>query len=256
MLIVDDEENIRFVLERALKREGCETDTATSGSEAIESLSARDYDLVLLDLHMEPVGGLKVLEHIRQTDPSIVVIILTAHSSVENAVEALRLGAFDYLLKPSTPEVVRQRVRDGLLHRKQEVQRDRLVSQIDSLRQTLDELDTDDQIRASAEVKDRFIHSGNLLIDRHHRVANWEDKLLDLTTTEFDMLMALVDAAPDPLTPQQLVKQAMGYDSEEYEARNIAKWHIHQLRSKIEPDRKNPQYIITVRYKGYLWRGS
>lgn len=256
VLIIDDEQNIRFILERTLKREGYLLDTAEQGAEAIEKLRKGSYDLVLLDLYMEPVGGLQVLEAIRELGTNIVVIILTAHSSVESAVEALRLGAFDYLFKPSTPEVIRQRVRDGLLHRQKELQRQRLLSQIDSLHQMLDELEVKTEVQAIAQVDERFVRSGNLMIDRHHRVATWEDNLLDLTTAEFDILMCLVEASPEPLTSRQLVNQAMGYDTEDFEASNIVKWHIHQLRSKIEPDRKNPQYIITVRYKGYMWRGN
>jgi DNA-binding response OmpR family regulator len=256
VLIVDDEENIRFILERTLKREGYVIETAEEGAQAIEKLKEGNFDLVLLDLYMEPVGGLQVLEAVRELGSNIVVIILTAHSSVESAVEALRLGAFDYLFKPSTPDVIRHRVRDGLLHRQKELQRQRLLSQIGSLHQMLDDLDVDPELPASPEVEERFTYSGKLMIDRHHRIATWEDELLDLTTAEFDILLCLVEASPEPLSSRELVNQAMGYDTEDFEASNIVKWHIHQLRSKIEPDKKNPQFIITVRYKGYMWRGD
>ena len=66
--------------------------------------AAAPYDLLCLDLHMEPVDGLHVLSFVRDHDPDVIVIILTGYSSVESAVEALRLGAFDYLFKPATPE--------------------------------------------------------------------------------------------------------------------------------------------------------
>ena len=256
VLIVDDEPNIRLVLKRALSREGCDVDTAENGAEALKKLSEITFDLILLDLFMEPVGGLQVLEAARELDPEIVVIILTAHGSVESAVEALRLGAFDYLFKPSTPEAIRKCVQEGLHQRQQGLQRRHLLAQIDVLRQLLDDLDVDVGLGTSPKVETRFITSAKLLLDRNHRIATWDDKLLDLTTTEFALLVCLVDASPTPMTPRQLVSQAMGYDVEDSEARDIVKWHIHKLRKKIEPDMKKPRFIVTVRYEGYLWRGE
>ena len=90
-------------------------------------------------------------------------------------------------------------------------------------------------------------------MDRHHRVATFDEKLLDLTTTEFDFLLSLINSSPETISARQLVKQVMGYDSEDHEARRIAKWHIHNLRNKIEPNPENPRYIKTIRYKGSLW---
>jgi DNA-binding response OmpR family regulator len=256
ILIVDDEPNVRFVLERILHLEGYVLDSATSGEQALKKLAETSYDLLLLDLRMEPVGGLQVLNAVWKQDPDIVAIILTAHGSLESAVEALRLGAFDYLFKPATPEIIRQRVRQGLHQRRQALRRRRLVAQIEGLRQALDELDTEDEPLLPPATSRRFIHSGKLVIDCHHRVAILDDKLLDLTTTEFNLLLNLVASAPQPSAPRQLVNCAMGYDCEDVEARDIVKWHIHHLRRKIEPDPAHPRYIQTIRHKGYLWCGE
>lgn len=255
ILIVDDEANIRFVLKHALKHEGYIIDTAAHGAEALNKLAETAYDLLLLDLHMEPVDGLQVLNAVREQDPDLTVIILTAYSSVESAVEALRLGAFDYLFKPTTPDVIRQRVREGLQQRQQTLQQRQIAAQIETLRQTLDTFDVGSQQAAPPPSKQRFIQSGKLTIDNHHRTATFDDNLLDLTTTEFDLLVCLVKTSPKPLSPRQLVNCAMGYDCDEAEARDIVKWHIHQLRRKIEPQ-KHPCYIKTVRHKGYLWSGE
>lgn len=256
ILIVDDEANIRFVLEHTLRHEGYLLTTAAHGVEALKKLSEAAYDLLLLDLHMEPIGGLEVLNSARQQDPDLVVIILTAYSSVESAVEALRLGAFDYLFKPATPAIIRQRVKEGINHRQQALRRRRLLNQIESLRQALDELDDSDNLQAPPRADRRFVHSGELTIDCYHRQATLGDKLLNLTTAEFDVLLALVKAAPGSLTPRQLVNQALGYDTDETEARSVIKWHIHHLRHKIEADPAQPCYIKTVRHKGYLWSGE
>jgi DNA-binding response OmpR family regulator len=256
ILIVDDEPNIRKILCRTLARSGWDAETACDGEEAITKISLEPFDLVLLDLHMQPIDGLSVLEEIRKVDPDTVVIILTAHGSLDSAVEALRLGAYDYLFKPATPDTIQLRVKEGLLYRQQALQRRRLLSQMDTLKTMLADLDESEGVPPSTGPSDRFLRSRDLVIDRSHRTAILGEVLLDLTTTEFDILVRLIENSPKPVAPSTLVRYSLGYEVEEQEARDIIKWHIHQLRSKIEPTKEKPQYIITVRYKGYLWAGD
>jgi DNA-binding response OmpR family regulator len=256
ILIVDDEENIRTILSRTLSQAGWSPETAKSGAEAIEMVSQGSYDLVLLDLYMEPIDGMKVFEAIRDRDAETIVIILTAHGSLESAVEALRLGAYDYLFKPATAKAIQLRVTDGLRRRQQALQRRKLLSQLNGLKNMLADLDDKEGSESDPEISSRFLRSGKLLIDRWHRTATLEGNLLDLTTTEFDLLHCLVEVSPELRTSQELVSLALGYDAEESDARNIIKWHIHQLRNKIEPDSEKPRFIITVRYKGYFWAGD
>lgn len=255
ILIVDDNETVRFILAKSLKREDYIIDSACDGSEALKKLEQTAYDLLLLDLHMAPIDGLEVLHKARALDPHLAIIILTAYSSVESAVDALRQGAFDYLFKPATPDTIRQRVRDGLQHRQQQLHQQNLLTKIDNLRQLLNELEPVPTMAQPPEPGTRFIRSGQLVIDNHHRLATLNDSLLDLTTAEFDLLVCLVKAAPEPVCPRALVKSALGYEVEEIEARDIAKWHIHQLRRKIESE-TTPRYIKTVRHKGYMWSGQ
>jgi DNA-binding response OmpR family regulator len=256
ILIVDDEASVRFVLEQTLKNQNYVLDSVGDGTEALSKLGETDYDLILLDLHMEPIDGLTVFQAARKFDPEVVVIILTAYSSVESAVEALRLGAFDYLFKPVTPETIRQRVKEGLVHRRRALWRQQMITQIDSLRQSLNEFDAESELVDPPTTDRRFVRSGALVIDCHHRLATMSDDLLDLTTAEYDFLLCLVKAAPEPLLPHQLVKCALGYEADEVESRDIAKWHIHHLRRKIEKNPAKPQYIKTVRHKGYMWLGG
>ncbi len=251
ILIVDDEANIRFVLKNALKHEGYTVYTAASGAEAMQMLTDTPYDLLLLDLHMKPVDGLTVFHYAREHDPYVVVIILTGYGSMESAVEGLRLGAFDYLLKPAAPNAIRQRVKEGLQYRQKTLRQLQLLNQLKSLRQVLTNFD--DELSEPPSPKERFISSGPLVIDSHHRQATLDDNLLELTTIEFDLLVCLVKASPTPCSPRQLVNCAMGYDAQDVEARNIIKWHIHRLRRKVEPDPKQPRFIKNVRHKGYLW---
>ena len=256
ILIVDDEANIRLILERTLRQEGYLLETAVDGADALKKITAASYDLLLLDLWMEPVDGMQVLRSVRAKDPDCVVIILTAHSSLDSAVSALRLGAFDYLFKPAASAEIRQRVREGLQQRQQALRHRRLLSHLEDFRQALDETSPPELFSPPPVRPPDFLQAGNLIIDRRHRAATLADQLLDLTTTEFDLLLCLVNAAPVPLSAQELASQALGYNSDEIDVRDVIKWHIHHLRHKIEPDPAHPRYIKTIRYKGYFWSGK
>jgi len=100
ILVVDDEESLRFFLRRGLAKAGYHVDEACTGREAIDLLGEVSYDVVLTDLVMPEVDGLGVLAAVHEMDGEAVVILMTAHSSVDNAIDALHLGAFDYLAKP------------------------------------------------------------------------------------------------------------------------------------------------------------
>lgn len=100
ILVVDDEKNQREILETILSGEGYDVTTASSGEAAMKFVESRRFDLVLTDLKMTGMSGLDLLKELTNFDKSIIVILLTAHGSVDSAVDALRLGAFDYLQKP------------------------------------------------------------------------------------------------------------------------------------------------------------
>lgn len=100
ILVVDDEKNQREILETILSGEGYDITTASSGEAAMKFVESRRFDLVLTDLKMTGMSGLDLLKELTNFDKSIIVILLTAHGSVDSAVDALRLGAFDYLQKP------------------------------------------------------------------------------------------------------------------------------------------------------------
>ncbi len=253
ILIVDDDASVRLTLERALRREEYVLATAATGRAALHMLAEVSYDLLLLDLHLGDVTGLQILHAARQQDEDMAVIILTGHGSLETAVEALRLGAFDYLFKPTLPDVLRQRVQAGLRKRQRAVQRRQILAQIDALRHALSQLDEEENAPPPVMGNGRFLRSGPLVIDRRHRVVTLHGNLLDLTTTEFDLLVCLVEEAPNPLSAQELLRRALKLEAAAAEARETVKWHIHHLRRKVEPDPTRPRFIKTVRYKGYFW---
>jgi FixJ family two-component response regulator len=108
ILIVDDERNIRLTLSQALEILDVETDTASNGEEALSKLKEKEFGLVLLDLHMPGVQGMEVLRQLREIRPDIRVIIITAYGTVGLAVDAMRLGAVDFIRKPCIPEEIRE----------------------------------------------------------------------------------------------------------------------------------------------------
>ena len=118
VLIVDDEEIIRDVLETLLEREGYEVTSAETGTEALKAFEADPHDLVLLDLMLPDRSGLEVLREIRRRDPDAVVVIVTAYSSIEGAIEAMREGAFHYIPKPFQNQEVLLTVEKGAERRK------------------------------------------------------------------------------------------------------------------------------------------
>ena len=238
ILIVDDEPDILFILSKTFDSDKFAVDTAANGTEAIEKISINTYSLILLDLNMQPINGVEVLAALRKINQETAVIILTAHSTLDSAIEALRLGAFDYLIKPVEPAEIRLRASAAL----KQYERNHLFAQ---------NLARSPEMPAPSSV----LQHGELTLDLRERTAVLSGKPLDLTTTEFNLLLSLVQASPRPVLPARLVSQTLGYTCSSPEAADIIKFHIHHLRQKLEPDPLNPRYIKTVRFQGYLWCG-
>ena len=132
ILVVDDDESLRRVTEVQLQEEGYDVATAASGEEALQRLEGGPYDLVISDLKMPGMSGVDLLREVRQRHPEVVVILLTAFGTVETAVEAMKLGAYDYVTKPVNPDALRLIVGRALDHV-------RLREEVRSLRRSLDE---------------------------------------------------------------------------------------------------------------------
>lgn len=114
ILIVDDEEIVRYSLVNILGSHGYETTDVASGADALRILYERTYNLVLTDLVMEGMDGLELVEHIKVISPKTVVLVLTGYGSIKTAISALRLGVYDYLLKPCDEDELLIRIRRAL----------------------------------------------------------------------------------------------------------------------------------------------
>jgi CheY-like chemotaxis protein len=115
ILVVDDEKNICMTMVHALETNGFHVESAITGEEALLMLRASPFDLVFLDLKLPGMGGIEVLRRTKQSWPMMHVVVITAHGTVDNAVEAMKLGASDFIQKPFTPEEIRELTRSVLL---------------------------------------------------------------------------------------------------------------------------------------------
>lgn len=114
ILIVDDEDIVIKGTMKILQRENYELDSAYNGSEALEKMKTKDYDLVITDLMMPGMNGIEVLKKIKAEYPDVIVVMFTGYATVESAREALKLGAFDYIPKPFTPDELREVVKNAI----------------------------------------------------------------------------------------------------------------------------------------------
>ncbi|MCM2353854.1 MAG: sigma-54 dependent transcriptional regulator [Pseudobdellovibrio sp.] len=114
ILVVDDEESIREFLEIMLKKEGYEVTTAEDGAKARDILTKKSFDMIISDMQMPNLTGIELLRHVRESYPDIVFMIITAFGTTETAVEAMKLGAYDYLTKPFKIDEVRLNIANAL----------------------------------------------------------------------------------------------------------------------------------------------
>jgi DNA-binding response OmpR family regulator len=256
VLLIDDEDSLRHTLTRVLKAAGCEVASAANGPEALRLLSNLPFDLVYLDIHLPGMNGLEILQSIRNTHADLPVILFTGHASLQSALEAIRLGATDYLVKPIDPEVFVARTRVILAEQAVERRKRQIQEQIASLRFELRTLEEQSVIAPSEmlpapETGDRFLKRGRFVLDLQAQRATLRERVLALPPTAFTYLTVLARRAPEAVDYQTLVTEAQGYAVEPSEASELAKYHIHVLRQAINAGKDEAGYILNVRGIGY-----
>ena len=224
ILLVDDEVKITQVLSAYLEKEGYQSIVAHDGKTALELLQLHPISLILLDLMLPDIPGEKLCEQIR-AQYRIPIIMLTAKSQEQDILDGLEVGADDYLTKPFSPRVVVAKV--GAVLRR--AARDELLSVPVSYR------------------------DGYLVIDFNNKTVLKEGTPIHLTPTEYQILRTLAKAPKRIFTREQLILFALGDDYDGYN-RSIDTY-IKSLRSKIEPDRHDPAFIVTVHGEGYQFQG-
>ena len=219
ILVVEDEKAIRDVVAAYLEREGFWVTPAADGRVALNEFSKRRFDLIVLDLMLPEVSGEEVCRRIRDVS-DVPIIMLTAKGDEEDRIAGLELGADDYLVKPFSPRELVARVRALLrrAHVTEEPQRERLVYA---------DLDVD--------------------VAGHKAFLGGDE--LDLTASEFKLLVTLARYPGRVYSRMELVEKVLGYDFEGYE-RTIDS-HVKNLRAKLHDDPREPRFIYTVHGVGY-----
>jgi two-component system, OmpR family, response regulator RegX3 len=219
VLLVEDEKSIRSAVSAYLEREGYWVTPAQDGQVALDEFEKHKFDVVVLDLMLPRVSGEDVCRRIRNTS-DVPIIMLTAKGEEQDRIAGLELGADDYLVKPFSPRELVARVRALLrrAHVEDEPQRDRL-------------------------------EFGDLAIDVAGHKAFLRGQEIELTASEFKLLMTLGRYPGRVYSRMELVEKVLGYDFEGYE-RTIDS-HVKNLRAKLEDDPRDPTYIYTVHGVGY-----
>lgn len=255
ILVVDDEPATRVSLAEVLRLEGYDVAIAASGEEALAMVASQPpFELMVADLKMPGMDGLQLTEVVQRRAPDTVIILLTAFGTLETAVQAIRRGAHDYLLKPCPIPQILDSVRKGLGKRQKERHRRELVAQLE---QTLSELAGVEQGRAETTqplaTVGRTLELQGVWLDQERHAVTVGGRVVTLTPTEFRLLACLMENPDQVCSPQQLVRRVQGYEADHWGARAIVRVHIRRLRRKLETDPAHPRYIVNVRGVGYMF---
>lgn len=218
ILVVDDEPQIRRSLQVNLERSGYAVDAVETGEAALESARNRHPDVIILDLLLPGIGGVEVVRRIRASS-TVPIIVLSALGEETRKVEALELGADDYMTKPFGMEELLARIR-SLLRR-----------------------------AAGAHGAQPVFVTGGLCVNFDRREVTVDQKPVRLTPTEYDLLKYLIEHAGKVLTHRMLLQAVWGQayvDQAQY-----LRVFIGQLRKKVEQDPTRPRFIVTDPGVGY-----
>lgn len=224
ILLVDDEQAVQKLLSYPLEKEGYEVVPATDGQQAIDSFENDTFDLVVLDVMLPKMDGLEVCRRLRAKS-SVPIIMLTAKAEEIDKVLGLELGADDYITKPFSMREFRSRVRAALRRA---------------------------EMAPPPDAEEQPLVRGDLQIDFAKRTVDRAGDVIQLTYVEFEILTALASHPGRVFTRDMLLDRIWG-DSAFRDPRTIDV-HIRHLREKLEPDAKEPQYLLTVRGVGYRFR--
>lgn len=223
ILIADDEVSIRQIVEARLKMAGYDTVTAADGAETLELSQSESPDLIVLDIMMPKMNGLDVCRELRKTD-STPIIMLTAKGDIADRINALELGADDYVIKPFSPRELEARIKAVL-------------------RRTY-----------TQPTKPALIQLENIAIDTGKRQVLKDGKKVKLTEMEFSLLELLATNPGKPYSRNEILQQVWGYRMNQYSDTRVVDVHVSRLRSKLERDISEPELILTARGTGYMFQ--
>lgn len=227
ILIVDDEKEIRDLIDIYLKGEGYETIKAENGEEALHILKANDIDLIILDIMMPKVNGIEACLKIRE-EKEMPIIMLSAKSEDMDKILGLNTGADDYLTKPFNPLELVARV-------KSQIRRYKKFSNKANI--------------AKEEISDNILEIDEIKINLDTHEVFKDNEEIKLTPTEFDILVLLGKNKGKVFSIENIYNSVWKQDF--MQSDNTVMVHIRKIREKIEEDSRNPKYIKTVWGVGY-----
>jgi two-component system, OmpR family, KDP operon response regulator KdpE len=220
ILIVDDEPAIRRGLRTTLNGLGFESFEAARGEEALSLVRTSRFDAILLDLNMPGIGGIETCRRIRQLSPRLPILVISVNDSEDGKVEALDVGADDYITKPFSVKELMARLRA-------------------SIRRS----------HMPEERQDAVIAIGDIELDPIRRLVLKSGQPIHLTPKQFDLLRFLMCHSGRPVPHGRLLKFVWG---NEYQGElEYLRTFMSQIRKKIEDDPANPKYLLTDAYVGY-----
>lgn len=221
VLVVEDEKRLAQLVKRALEEESHVVDVSHDGAEALDMAQATDYDLMVLDLMLPTMDGIDVCKNLRREGNDVRILMLTARDAVDDRVQGLEAGADDYLIKPFSFS--------------------ELLARVHALSRRQVQPQTEQELRC-----------GDLVLDLQRREARREDRNIELTAKEFQLLEYLMRNAGHVLTRTQILDHVWGYNVDSFS--NVVDIYVHYLRNKVDRDFAEP-LIRTVRGVGYSIKG-
>jgi two-component system KDP operon response regulator KdpE len=219
VLLVDDEASIQRAVGPLLKARGYELDVAGTGAEALRAFADRPQDLIILDLGLPDMEGTEVCRRIR-AESAVPIVVLSARGAESDKVNALDLGADDYVTKPFGPEELLARIRVALR-----------------------------RVQSQDDTEKGHLRAGDLTIDYDRRRVLRGETEIRLTPKEFELLSFLARNHDRVLTHRVILKEIWGSNAVE-QPEHL--WTlVAQLRKKIEPDAANPRYVLSEPWVGY-----
>jgi DNA-binding response OmpR family regulator len=251
ILVVDDENAARRSLADILRLEGYEVTDVEDGPSALESLESQTFDLMLLDIRMPGMDGIEVMQKAIEISPDTQIIMLTAHGSMESAIESLRFGAHDYLIKPSSPQEILSSVA-GALARHAETQHKRLL--LGQLETSLQQLKDVEGVSQATVAGQRVVNlPDGVMVDLARREIWRGNERVTLTPTEGKLLKVLLENNGRVMTHRDLVFLVQGYEITDWEAPEVLRPLVSRLRRKLSTFPGGDKWIVNVRGTGYVF---
>lgn len=223
ILIVEDDQDINHLLAINLRTAGYEIESTENGAQGLKKAQIGGFDLIILDLMLPDLDGLDICRRLRSEENLSPILMLTAKDSEVDRVLGLEMGADDYLTKPFSIRELQARVKAQLRR-------------------------TDRMRHADTPVKE-ILCFRELSICPTKRQVMLGEKFIELTSTEFDLLLYLARHPGRVFSRSQLLDQIWGYQHSGYE--HTVNSHINRLRTKIEKDPSKPEFVLTVWGVGY-----